>query len=128
MSNPDDSHKSPRVVMIVDSDPHVRELAGHFLTEAGYQVEYACDGFEALHKAKKHPPDAILLELIIPKLNGLSLCRLLRADPVTQNIKVVLLSVLISEKAAQIAGASASLSKPMEKSRLTDAVSKVVNP
>jgi len=128
MSNLDDSQKSRPVIMVVDADPHVRKLAGHFLTDAGYQVEYALDGYEALGKAKKNPPAVILLELIIPKLNGLSLCRLLKTDPATQNIRVVVLSVLISEKGAQIAGADAFLSKPIEKTRLVDAVSKVVKP
>ena len=113
--------------MIVDADPHIRELAGHFLTEAGYHVEYALDGSEALNKAKKNPPDVILLELMLPKLNGLSLCRMLKTDPVTQNIKVVVLSVLRSGKGAQLAGADAFMSKPLEKTRLVDAVSKVVN-
>jgi len=116
------------MIMIVDADPNVRELAGHFLTEAGYEVEYALDGSEALDKAKKHPPVVILLELIIPKLNGLTLCRLLKTDPATQNIKIVVLTVLISHKGAQIAGADAFLSKPMEKTRLLDAVSNVINP
>jgi DNA-binding response OmpR family regulator len=55
MSNLDDSQKSPPVIMIVDADPHTRNLAGHFLTEAGYKVEYAFDGKEALEKAKKNP-------------------------------------------------------------------------
>jgi DNA-binding response OmpR family regulator len=39
--------------MVVDADPHIRNLAGHFITEAGYKVEYASDGKEALEKAKK---------------------------------------------------------------------------
>jgi two-component system chemotaxis response regulator CheY len=113
--------------MIIDADPYVRKLAGHFLSEAGYQVEYALDGQEALVKAKINPPDVILLELIIPKLNGLSLCRLLKNDPKTKSIRVVVLSVLNSDKGAQIAGADLFLSKPLEKTRLLQAVSKVLS-
>jgi len=128
MSNLNDSQKSPPLIMIVDADPHVRNLAGHFLTEAGYKVEYAFDGKEALEKARKNPPDAILLEVIIPKLNGLTLCRLLKTDPATKNIRIVVLSVLTSKNAAEIVGADAFLSKPLEKIRLVDALSKVVNP
>jgi len=128
MLQPHESQKSLPVVMIVDADIHVRELAGHFLTEAGYQVEYALDGYEALDKAKKSPPDVMLLELIIPRLNGLALCRLLKTDPTTRNIRIVVFSVLLSVSRAQIAGVDAFLSKPVEKIRLLDAVSKVVNP
>ncbi len=125
--SPRSSDKPPLVVMIVDSDPHVRELAGYFLAEAGYQVEYALDGYEALDKAKKAPPDVILLELILPRLNGLALCRLLKTGSETRNIRVVVLSVLMSLNRAQTAGADAFLSKPLEKTRLLDAILKVVS-
>jgi len=81
-----------------------------------------------LEKAKKNPPDAILLEVIIPKLNGLTLCRLLKTDPATKNIRIVVLSVLTSKNAAEIVGADAFLSKPLEKIRLVDTFSKIVNP
>lgn len=128
MSNPDDSQKTAPLIMVVDADPHVRELAGYFLIEAGYQVECAGDGIEALGKAKKNPPAAILLELIIPKLNGLSLCRLLKSDPTTRETKIVVLSVLSSSKGAQIVEADAFLSKPLEKTRLIDAMSKIIKP
>jgi CheY-like chemotaxis protein len=116
------------VVLIVDADPHIRELAGYFLSEGGYQVDYALDGYEALDKAKQSLPDVILLELIIPKLNGLALCRLLKSDPITKDIDIVIHSVLPSVSSARIAGADAFLSKPVEKTRLLDAVFNVLNP
>jgi DNA-binding response OmpR family regulator len=127
VSNVDDSQKSPPIIMIADADPHIRNLAGHFLSEAGYKIEYAVDGKEAFDKAKKTIPDVILLEVIIPKLNGISLCRLLKNDPTTQNIKIVVLSILNSKNAAKLVGADAFLSKPLEKKILVDTVSKVVN-
>lgn len=129
MSDSDNSQKSPPVIMIVDGDPYVRKLAGYFLTEAGYQVEYASDGYEALDKSRLAPPDVMLLELMIPRLHGLSLCRLLKSDPVTQNIRIVVFTeVLAAQESAQIAGADSFLSKPVEKTRLVDAVSKVAQP
>ncbi len=118
---------SPTGVLIVDADPHIRELAGHFLAEAGYQVDYALDGYEALDKAKTNRPKVILLELIIPKLNGLALCRLLKTDPITQEILIVVHSVLAPLNSAKIAGADAFLSKPVEKTLLLDALAKVVD-
>jgi CheY-like chemotaxis protein len=127
MNNSADSQKSAPVIMIADADPYVRELAGHFLAEAGYAVEYAFDGYEALDKARQTLPAAILVDIIIPRLDGLALCRLLKSDPITQNIRVVLFSVLSSVDRAQKAGADAFLFKPIEKHRLVDAVSKVVN-
>ncbi len=58
--------------MIVDGDPFVKELAGHFLTEAGYEVEYALDGYEALDRSRLAPPAVLLVDIIIPKLDGLT--------------------------------------------------------
>jgi CheY-like chemotaxis protein len=119
--------KPPKVVIIADADPDIRELAGHFLVEAGYEVEYALNGYEALDRSRIAPPAVVLVDIIIPRLDGLALCRLLKSDPVTQNIRVVVFSVLSSRERAQKAGADAFLSKPLEKTRLLDAVSKVVN-
>jgi CheY-like chemotaxis protein len=119
---------TPPTVLIVDADPHIRELAGHFLSEGGYQVDYALDGYEALDKAKQSRPDLILLELIIPKLNGLALCRLIKTDPVLNSIVIVIHSVLPPLSSAKVAGANAFLSKPVEKTLLLDAVFKAINP
>jgi CheY-like chemotaxis protein len=67
---PDKSQKSPPVVMIVDGDPYVRELAGHFLAEVGYEVEFALNGYEALDRCRESPPAVLLADIIIPKLDG----------------------------------------------------------
>jgi CheY-like chemotaxis protein len=117
---------SSAAVLIVDADPHIRELAGHFLSEAGYQVDYALDGYEALDKARRSLPNLILLELILPKLNGLALCRLLKTDPVTHGIVIMVHSVLPPLSSAKVAGADAFLSKPVEKTLLLDAVTRVI--
>jgi two-component system, sensor histidine kinase and response regulator len=124
MIAPDNLQKST-TVMIADADPHVRELAGVFLTDAGYQVEYSLDGYEALDKCRKSPPAVLVVDIIIPRLGGLALCRLLKSDPVTQDITIVLFSEI---SMAQTGRADAFLSKPLEKTRLVDAISKLVKP
>jgi len=126
-SDLDAPQKSAPVVMIADADPDIRELAGHFLSQAGYEVEYALDGYEALDRSRKTPPAVLLVDIIIPRLDGLALCRLLKSDPVTEKVRIVIFSILASQERAQKAGADAFLSKPLEKTRLVDAVSKVVN-
>lgn len=126
MRNPNHPQSAPATILIVDADPHIRELAGYFLTEAGYAVEFALDGYEALDKAKNAHPCVILLELIIPKLNGLALCRLLKSDPHTKDVKIVIHSVLPPLKSAKVAGADWFLSKPVERTLLLDAVFQVV--
>src|ERR1700733_12318207 len=114
MSDSDISAKLAPIIMIADADPHVRDLAGLFLTEAGYQVDYASNGYEALDKARLAPPNVVLVDIIIPRLGGLALCRLLKSDSVTKNVKVVVFSELsLQEVFVQKAGADAFLSKPV---------------
>jgi CheY-like chemotaxis protein len=129
MIDSDDSEKTAPVIMIADADPNVRELAGIFLTQAGYHVEYALNGYEALDRARLDQPDLVMVDIIIPRLDGLALCRLLKGDPATRKIKVLVFSELSSqEERAQIAGADAFLSKPVEKTRLVDAITKIIKP
>lgn len=119
----------PLVVMIADADANVRALIGRFITEAGYSASFAVDGYDALDSARKAPPLAILADVMLPKLDGLALCRLIKGDPATSHIvTVIVLSVLASEDRARKAGADAFVKKPLEKKRilktLEDATSK----
>ncbi len=129
LGTPDNSLNSPPVIMVVDGDPYVRELAGHFLTEAGYAVEFALTGYEALDRSREAPPTVLLVDIIIPKLDGLTLCRLLKSDPVTRNIRVIIFSEIVALNRAQNAlnaSADSYLSKPLEKKRLLDTVAGMI--
>ena len=76
------------IILVVERDPHVRELESHFLEEAGYFIEFALDGESALQQAKRLVPDIIITEILVPALDGLALCRQLKADPRTREIAV----------------------------------------
>ena len=107
------------VVMIADADSHVRDLVGRFVTEAGYIAVYATDGYQALDQARKEPPMAILADIMLPKLDGLALCRLIKGDPCTSHIiTVIVLSVFAAEERVRKAGADAFVQKPLEKTRI----------
>jgi CheY-like chemotaxis protein len=126
-----DLQRSSAVVMVVDSDPFVRELAGHFLSQAGYTVEYALDGYEALDRIRKVAPAVLLVDIVVPRLDGLALCRLLKSDPATQNVRVVIFSeiaALDSAQNAKNACADGFLSKPVEKTRLLGAIAQAIDP
>jgi two-component system response regulator MprA len=101
-------------VFVVDCDPHVRRLVLHFIGNA-YVVEFFDDGYAALDRARKSPPCAIVTEIMIPRLDGLALCRLLKADPATVHVPVLVLSVLAADERARQSGADAFLDKPLEK-------------
>jgi CheY-like chemotaxis protein len=79
-----------------------------------------------LDKARKTLPAVVLVDIIIPKLDGLALCRLLKSDPATQNIRVMVFSVLSAPERAEKAGADAFLSKPLEKTILVNALTEVI--
>ncbi len=108
-----------QLIMIADADPFVREMVGRFVEDGGYAVCFAVDGYDALDKARKVPPAAIIADLMLPRLDGLALCRILKSDPaVNEIVSVIISSVLSVEERAKTAGASAFLQKPLEKSRL----------
>jgi CheY-like chemotaxis protein len=105
-------------VLIVERDPHVRALAAHFLTEAGHRVEVSADGHEALDKVRTRRPDLVLCEILVPKLDGLALCRQLKTNPETRHILVVVVSILAAGPRANDAGADGFLLKPLAQHRL----------
>src|SRR6185295_165402 len=105
-----------------DRDPHIRELESHFLNQAGYSVEFAQDGEGALEQARRIVPDIIITEILVPTLDGLTLCRQLKADPRTRDIAVLIFSILAASGRAREAGADAFLLKPLAEHTLVDTV------
>lgn len=69
---------TPRRVLVVDDDPTVTEVVAGYLHRAGFAVESAADGTSALHRARSHPPDLVVLDLMLPGTDGLQVCRQLR--------------------------------------------------
>ena len=102
-----------RLILIAERDRTVRELQSHFLGEAGFGVEFVEDGEAALARARETRPVLIVTEIMIPKVDGLTLCRLLNEDPATRGIPVVVFSILSAAARADDAGAKAFLRKPL---------------
>jgi phosphate regulon transcriptional regulator PhoB len=82
----------PSRVLIVEDEPDIRELVVHHLKREGYQVSVAASGEEALRQVQASPPDLVLLDLMMPTMNGLEVCRRLRQDPVTASLPIVMLT------------------------------------
>jgi CheY-like chemotaxis protein len=89
-----------RTVLLVEDSKLLRVTREHILKKAGYLVLTAVDGVEALILAYEGHPDLILLDLMLPKLDGAAVLRTLKADPVTARIPVVVVTAL-SEKNEQ---------------------------
>jgi CheY-like chemotaxis protein len=113
-------------VLVAERDPHVRELQRYFLEGAGYVVEFADDGLAALERARLVRPAVVVTEILLPKLDGLTLCRRLRADPLTRDVAVIVFSVLAAGARAHEAGASTFLRKPLVASTFLASVQQAI--
>ena len=76
-------------ILVVDDEPEAVELLEFNLKQAGYEVVTAPDGAEAFKKAKAAQPALVVLDLMLPEIDGLEVCRLLRRDPLTADRKSV---------------------------------------
>src|SRR5258707_623685 len=121
-SEPDLKEKGKAIILVVERDPHVRELESHFLHQAGYSVAFEQNGNGALEQARKIVPDIIITEILVPLLDGLSLCRKLKADPKTRDIALLVFSILSAAGRAKEAGADAFLLKPLAEHTLVGTV------
>jgi phosphate regulon transcriptional regulator PhoB len=79
-------------VLIVEDEPDIRELLVFHLEREGYHVTQCRNGAEALRMARSASPDLILLDLMLPEVDGLAVCRRLRQDPATQAVPIVMLT------------------------------------
>jgi phosphate regulon transcriptional regulator PhoB len=79
-------------VLIVEDEPDIRELLAFHLEREGYHVTRSRTGADALRQVRARPPDLILLDLMLPELGGLDVCRRLRQDPRTASVPIVMLT------------------------------------
>ena len=104
-------------ILVVDDEQATREILQIILEMEGFTVFTAEDGLDALAKIAAQPPDLIILDVMMPNMDGLTLCQRLRAQPETAGIVIVMLSGNSQDKAITAglnAGANAFLSKPVE--------------
>lgn len=108
-----------RKVLIADDEPDILEILKYNLEKEGYQVITAKDGDEALHKASQSQPDLIVLDMMMPRKNGMEVCELLRAQSQFKETLIMFLTAL-SDEATQLKGFSTGaddyVSKPVSTS------------
>jgi DNA-binding response OmpR family regulator len=110
-------------VLVVDDEPDLVRILEFGLKAAGYAVETASDGQEGLKKARESKPDIILLDLMLPKLDGYKVCRLLKFDERYKHIPIMILSARTQEGDQTLAhemGANRFLTKPYEFAEILD--------
>ncbi len=84
-------------ILVIDDEPDLRELVRVNLDQAGYGVETASSGREALQALRHSPPDLIVLDLMLPDISGTELCRKIRSDPALSDIPVIMLTAKAAE-------------------------------
>ena len=84
-------------ILIVEDEADVAELVAHHLGKAGFSVEATEDGLSALEMIRSNPPSLVVLDLMLPKMSGLDLCRAVKADVRTREVVVLILSARTDE-------------------------------
>ena len=106
----------PKQILIADDEPDILEIIRYNLEKEGYEVHTAKDGNEAIEKAKQLYPDLIILDIMMPRKNGVEVCSILRTQPSFQDTLIIFLTAM-SDESSQIkgleTGADDYISKPI---------------
>jgi excisionase family DNA binding protein len=120
-----------RRILIVDDDPAVVDLISDVLnTDTRFETKIVNNGFEAGMQAKEYHPDLIILDVMLPDINGQAVCELIRQDPTMSDIKIICISGMVEEdKIADLraAGADDFLQKPLDIDELVRRVCRLLD-
>jgi DNA-binding response OmpR family regulator len=108
-------------ILLVEDDPDLVELLSFNLRGCGFNVSTANDGLDALKKARTILPDLILLDLMLPELDGFGVCEILRREPATAAIPIIMVTAMSSQFARLAgleAGANDYITKPFSPKQL----------
>jgi DNA-binding response OmpR family regulator len=118
-------------VLVVDDDPEIVTMVSLRLTKRGYNVVTATDGIEALEAARRERPALIVLDVMMPGKNGWEVVRALKQDPVTEKVKIVMLTAIgeqVNAMTSSLYGADAFIDKPFDFTVLEKTVAKLIGP
>lgn len=116
-------------VLVVEDSPSQREMIADLLQQSGLKVIVASDGMEALQRIQLSCPDLVVLDIVMPRMNGYEVCRRLKTDPKTQNVLVVICSSKTEEFDrywGMKQGADAYVAKPFETNELVGTVKQLL--
>ncbi len=117
-------------ILLVEDEKNIILGVTICLRSAGLDVEVAEDGAEALRKVQANKPDLVLLDLVMPKLNGLDALKSMKDNPQTKDIPVIVLSARAQEEDVQYAmdlGANGYMAKPFRPAELLEVIEKVLS-
>lgn len=91
-------------ILLAEDDSDMRDVLGFWIQGAGYDVATAADGWEAIQSAKENQPDAVVLDLLMPRVDGFQACRYIRNDPQLKDIPVIMFSAVFTDREEQQLG------------------------
>jgi DNA-binding response OmpR family regulator len=112
-------------ILVVDDEIYIVHILDFSLGMEGYEVLTALDGEQALERARAEHPDLIVLDIMMPKLDGYETCKLLKADAATKDIPVILLSAKgrnVDQKVGFEVGANDYITKPFSPRKLVERI------
>jgi len=109
-----DWNPSESTVLVVDDEPSIRSLLRQEISEVGYQVKEAIHGKEALDMIREEKPDLVLLDLMMPEMNGFDVAAILKNDPKTQDIPIIIVSVIDDQQRFSRLGIDRYITKPID--------------
>jgi GAF domain-containing protein/CheY-like chemotaxis protein len=108
----------PASILVVDDDDSIRSLLEQELSEAGYLIEQATNGKQALDCIRKNRPDLIILDVMMPEMNGFDVAAILKNDPQTMDIPIIILSIVQDKARGFRIGVDRYLTKPIDTAQL----------
>lgn len=115
-------------ILITEDEPNIVESLTFILTRVGYDVSSVADGEAAMHRLRSNRPDIMVLDVMLPKLNGFEVLKLVKSDPLLKSMPVVILTAKGQTHDRQLAeeiGADAFVTKPFSNHDIIDQIKKL---
>ncbi len=120
----------PAKILAVDDEPELTDLMHYHLVRAGHEVTTAANGWEAIHAVRANRPDIILLDLMLPDLDGFGVCEILRREAATATIPIIIVSAWASTDSRNLGlelGALDYITKPFSPQELVERVNRLLH-
>ena len=117
-------------ILVVDDEVNITQILEFSIGAEGYEVIAAQNGEEAIDKARREQPDLIILDIMMPIIDGYEACRILKANPLTKNIPVILLTAKgrdIDKRLGYEVGATDYIIKPFSPNKLIDRIHELLS-
>ncbi|MEH2119617.1 PAS domain S-box protein [Nostoc sp.] len=115
-------NQNRKTILVVDDDANIRELLRQQLENEGYNVREGKDGMDAIHQIKIARPDLILLDVMMPQINGFDVAAVLKNDPQTADIPIIILSIIENKERGYHIGIDRYLTKPIDTEKLLNEI------